>query len=231
MMDDLIQQWRRSLDSLSEPQIDELEDHLREQLTKLDGLELNNEEALTIAAMRCGRPSELAREYVNANPAAVWSRRLMWMVAGYLAVSLINLMVFIPVQNVGIIGWQQLGLPLRWTIALAVLGVSVIMCLVLAVAIPGIIHRTNRGIGISNRYAFLHRWRYAAGGIMLALFLLPWLTGAARIGWSHLMFQGLSNEQIGHVAIAASITSMIIPLAAPLMLWILACALRRHARA
>ncbi|MEM8781796.1 MAG: hypothetical protein AAGE65_02980 [Planctomycetota bacterium] len=58
-----IARWRRSLSGLSRAQRDELEDHLRTNLSAFDGLPLSPQEKAIVAVMRLGRSGRLVREF------------------------------------------------------------------------------------------------------------------------------------------------------------------------
>ncbi|MCY2959140.1 MAG: hypothetical protein NTY35_03160 [Planctomycetota bacterium] len=98
-----IQGWRGALlarEMVRVEDADELEDHLRAEIEDLSALQrggvtaLSPEEVFGIAARRLGRTDALAAEFAKSDPGAVWRRRWIWMLGGYLgigfAVSLIT---------------------------------------------------------------------------------------------------------------------------------------------
>ena len=88
-----IQRWRQALlatEALRAEHVDELEDHLRSEFEQLRVLTrapvLSEEEVFLIATRRLGRVDQLAVEFAKADPGAVWRRRWMWMLGGYLTI-------------------------------------------------------------------------------------------------------------------------------------------------
>ncbi len=85
--------WRIELSgpgSLTQQDIDELENHLRESMDDLAGQKLTAEEAFAVARQRLGNPVSLRDEYQKTNPSRLWSIRVCWMLAGYLSFTLIG---------------------------------------------------------------------------------------------------------------------------------------------
>ena len=82
-----ITKWRDNLaqsETLCESDIDELENHLHEEIEHLTTLKLSEEEAFRIAAHRLGDTGSLAGEFAKVSGAIILSRRLFWMIAGAL---------------------------------------------------------------------------------------------------------------------------------------------------
>lgn len=92
-----IRSWRHTFlerEGTRAEQADELEDHLRQEHERLripkrgDTALLSEEEAFLIAARRLGSTEALAHEFGRSNPGAVWRRRWIWMLTGYLGLRL-----------------------------------------------------------------------------------------------------------------------------------------------
>jgi hypothetical protein len=64
--------------------VDELEEHLREEMVNLERAGLDGEEAFLLAARRLGTAESLGVEFEKVNGASVWLHRLRWMAAGVL---------------------------------------------------------------------------------------------------------------------------------------------------
>jgi hypothetical protein len=85
--------WREQLRQggrCRQEDIDELEEHLREEMTKLERIGLSDEEAFLLAARRLGGVDALREEFEKVNSSSVWLNRLRWMAVGvlmYLGVS------------------------------------------------------------------------------------------------------------------------------------------------
>ena len=68
-----------------DPDLDELEDHLREEIGVLEAAGLSTEEAYLVACRRLGKPEDLSGEFAIADPERRRSFRLSWMIIGALA--------------------------------------------------------------------------------------------------------------------------------------------------
>lgn len=82
-----IREWRARYEasgSFSSQQIDELQDHLHEQVGQLKTTGLSDEEAFLVAAHRLGDVNILAPEYENANPAVMRQRKMVYVLFGAL---------------------------------------------------------------------------------------------------------------------------------------------------
>lgn len=66
----------------------ELETHLRDTITELQGRGLNNEESFWLACRRVGQPDQLGREFAKADPVKLWRERVFWVVLAILGVAL-----------------------------------------------------------------------------------------------------------------------------------------------
>src|SRR4051812_23637656 len=66
----------------------ELETHLRDTVTGLQGRGLSNEESFWLARRRVGRPQELSEEFAKADPAQVWRERVFWMAVALIVIHL-----------------------------------------------------------------------------------------------------------------------------------------------
>jgi len=73
----------RQAESVTQANIDELEGHLREGIAAFVAKGLTEEEAFLVASMRLGEEAVLSQEYGKVNGAAVRSRRIVWMLVGY----------------------------------------------------------------------------------------------------------------------------------------------------
>lgn len=57
----------------------ELETHLRDTVTELQGRGLNSEESFWLACRRVGSPRQLNEEFAKSDPARIWRDRVFWM--------------------------------------------------------------------------------------------------------------------------------------------------------
>ena len=82
--------WRLRFESeheLGREHVDELESHVAESAEELATRGLDAEEAVLIAAHRLGTGDALRAEYAKVHPLDAWSKRVQWMLAGYLGIS------------------------------------------------------------------------------------------------------------------------------------------------
>jgi hypothetical protein len=80
--------WRENLAAegvYGTSDLDELESHLREEISKLTGRALSEQEAFEVACLRMGDAKVMSREFAKVNTGMVFKRRLFWMCAGILA--------------------------------------------------------------------------------------------------------------------------------------------------
>ena len=78
--------WRAQLvdgGSMTNADIVELEEHLRETVSDLVAKGLSEHEAFLVGATRLGDLSTLTKEYGKVNGTFVWRKRVLWMLCGY----------------------------------------------------------------------------------------------------------------------------------------------------
>jgi hypothetical protein len=79
--------WQERLrqgEGCSQDNIDELEEHLREEMAGLAQVGLSSEEAFLLATRRLGGVDILKEEFAKVNTSFVWLNRLRWMAIGVL---------------------------------------------------------------------------------------------------------------------------------------------------
>jgi hypothetical protein len=87
-------EWKTSLaasESYLQSDIDELEGHLREEMSKLDSEELSEQESFWIATQRLGTVKNLDREFRKVNLWFIWQKRMLWLLGGYLFFSILDI--------------------------------------------------------------------------------------------------------------------------------------------
>ncbi len=227
----MICHWRDRLaarGALSGEAIEELEDHLRAEWQNIVSSDLTAEERLLIASHRLGDVDRLAEQFKPVCGAQLWARRLRWMIAGYVLVFALNLVVFTPLKNLQIVGYQIfLDLGTVWSIALTCLGVFLAMAIGLAVAIPWCASRSQRRGGVKSPWSVMTRPWF----LYTAIVGMPWLAVLIhRLGFSISLSRFTSAAEFGRFALADQITSLMIPFAAPLMVLIVASALQKKSQ-
>jgi hypothetical protein len=87
-----VAQWKQSFglsESVTHPDLDELESHLHDQIDTLTLSGLSPQEAFLVARHRIGDLKQVAGEYAKVNGFSIFRRRLQWMLVGILAYMLI----------------------------------------------------------------------------------------------------------------------------------------------
>ncbi|QDV27580.1 hypothetical protein [Aureliella helgolandensis] len=169
-----IESWKRSFGNnhaIGSEEALELESHLRDLTTELCQSGLSEREAFMIGTMRLGHPSELECEFAKISPAAHWQRRVLWMLTGYIAMTvggaIISTMVAIAGTGVAILGLNGTATGVAM---LAVLALGWIGLLVL-------IQRHSQNTSTDrNRFSF--KWGVAAVALLM---LSPLLTGSGGV--------------------------------------------------
>jgi hypothetical protein len=80
-----IESWRQELaaqPNLASDDRRELETHLRDAIAGFQQRGLNDEESFWLARRRVGQPQQLGEEFVKADPAKAWRKRIFWMSLG-----------------------------------------------------------------------------------------------------------------------------------------------------
>ncbi|MBN1506668.1 MAG: hypothetical protein JW955_07470 [Sedimentisphaerales bacterium] len=100
-----IEQWRGDLadtEALGNPDVRELESHLREEMEHLKAVPLSDEEASLVARHRLGDTAALKREFSKVNVHRSFLQRLTWGIMGVLlyfaALALANAVSVLPVR-------------------------------------------------------------------------------------------------------------------------------------
>jgi hypothetical protein len=87
-LNEKIKIWRSDLalqQALEKSDIDELENHLRDEIEQLAESKLTKEESFIVAAHRIGRSDSLSEEFAKVNTSILWRKRLFWIGAVVLA--------------------------------------------------------------------------------------------------------------------------------------------------
>lgn len=82
-----VRQWKETMTRggvQTAEDLQELESHLRDEISSLHGSGLSEEEAFLVAARRLGSPAALAAESSKTNHLGLWRYRIYWMAGGVL---------------------------------------------------------------------------------------------------------------------------------------------------
>jgi hypothetical protein len=94
-LDKSILEWKQSFQqgsSIDQGSIEELESHLRESVAELHRKGLNDEESFFVAINRLGQASSLKAEFTKNSPLGANQDRLIWMLSGYLGITLCGIL-------------------------------------------------------------------------------------------------------------------------------------------
>lgn len=203
-LDDAMREWRTCMvqqGTTSQPDMDELESHLRDDIEQLVDKDLSVEEAYLVGIHRLGAPPELSAEFGKINGARVWTRRLLWMLSGYLAIGLILSLYAAAVQWVsagamisGLVGSSSGHLVLRG--AMLVMGLLAVMLLGFT---PG-----GRDLLMRSGDRILFWGRHHPGMLLTGAFVLYAGIRIAGFGRSLLLARAVGVESFGQEALAAA---------------------------
>lgn len=211
-----VKQWRRSLEVQSEifaTDIDELEDHLREEFTALKSLGLLDDEAFLISTRRLGTAGKLCSEFSIADPKLRRNSRLSWMITGALALVFLHLTTqtltnfstgfFIHLQ--GINGFTRSHDWLSWA--------------------TGVFQITILGLGGMYIWRLLtvdrisHRLRsFNRKTVILISLIFPILVLAARIASKTFMVRVLAREEFMDIALTSAYINLAAIFVLPVLL-------------
>jgi hypothetical protein len=91
-----IRRWREGLaeaPGLRDEDFDEMECHLQDSVRELQTRGLSEEEAFAIAMRRVGSAASLTAEFGKLNSSAIWIDRMLWMLIGWVSVSIVQSMM------------------------------------------------------------------------------------------------------------------------------------------
>ena len=92
-IDQAVDAWRARLLNGGDCQAadaEELETHLRAAVDELIETGLDEEEAFLVATHRLGHVSSLADEFSKVNSLFVWRQRLLWLMGGYILITVLH---------------------------------------------------------------------------------------------------------------------------------------------
>ena len=222
-----IAQWKEQLRqdaAINAASIDELTDHLRTEVDGLGKAGLTEEEAMLIATRRIGQPTAISAEFRKTNPASIWGSRLFWMVGGYFACLLLNAAMFLPAGILQVIAYDKIGVSPQWNTALSCLGISIVIAVLLAIAIP-----CFTALQRKDKLPMAKPMTPVRAFWMLSFFMLAALAAKACI--QVLMFSSLySYGSSDRVISSYTAVGTLVPFAGPLLLLILAGVLSQKSR-
>lgn len=80
-------------EQINPTEIEELRNHLEDEIENCKNQNLTEEEAFMVANHRLGSVDRLEQEYQMVHPNRIWQSRFIWMITGFIAVTVLNTIV------------------------------------------------------------------------------------------------------------------------------------------
>jgi len=210
-----IRSWREHLAGegvYSPSDLDELESHLREEMTTLARTGLSEQETFAVACMRAGDSKDLSPEFAKVNGGMVFRSRLFWMGVGVLGYGLVVMLASVVSKGAILMAASA---SLRGH-ALGILDESVSV-LALAIGILGLLVAVRKGPGSLTSPAWLHSTRGRIGLFAgLAVLSLALLAGQNLLTMGTTRLLGPSD--IGEIHLVAAYVNLFWWMAGSLLL-------------
>ncbi len=228
-IDQRIENWRDALrrsETFGAGDLDELEDHLRDEITNLATVGLSEDEAFDVARRRLGSVDALDTEFRKINDRAIWARRIQWMLAGYLAV----LFVRAAIQVVGGVS-VSIGAAYGMTGS----GLAVVYGSACAAGTAGFLFlltaKTRTGV-----LSFVDRAQKWARSLKGALFILATAVLVVAVGRillaapAFLTYRYLGTQELAVFSVWSGVLNLIVAVLMPAMLLAVIIAIDRRYR-
>lgn len=217
-LNEAIVQWRAALKAQPNfrgSDLDELEDHLREEILALKGSGLTEEEIFLVSSRRLGKPEDLNGEFAIADPATRRNFRLRWMVTGALALIFLWLATDVLTNfGAGAMSWipgpnPSLASPGR-------LGGLIGVIKLLSVGMGALLIWRWMATDHSSR-----RLRSLSGGAVVAVsILLAFLVLATRMGSKIFLVRDIPQEGLLNLSMASAWINLFLMFLLPAILLI-----------
>lgn len=126
-----IKDWRlifKQSEQFLDAEIDELENHLMDEISALKSKELNDEEAFMVANHRLGTLHTLKAEYQKVHPNRLWQKRFLWMLMGFVFFILLKSTVDLTAKTVVLLtSFFTVNLTLLYYIEIFTAGICLIV--------------------------------------------------------------------------------------------------------
>lgn len=189
-----IENWNQAFgksDVMSAEGSSELEEHLRELIVDLNKCGLSQREAFIVGTDRLGHPSELEQEFAKVSVAAQWRRRVFWMLAGYIGMTVFGAIVSAVVAITGT-GMAMAG------VGGTVSGVVMNAVMLLAwIGIPVVTFRQLEPLGVCREHLSV-KWLVAVGAVLI---VAPIVTFGGRIAQARLVASSWYGESMVYLNI------------------------------
>lgn len=206
-----IRSWRDSFgESLRAEDLNELEEHLRAQVTALSGGELTEQEAFLVAHSRMGQNGELASEFAKVHAGSMWIGRLQWMILGFLGFSAL---VIASRVATGVTAW---GASMFEVGAAGSIGATALVQVLGLMVLVWVLFRTVRSTLFAGRRLVL---------LALLFALLAPVLVVGRGALSIIQARTMTPEEMGYVIVHQSyvgtIATVVFPIALALVVFVL----------
>jgi hypothetical protein len=215
-----IRQWRDSLGRSPQfraENLDELEAHLRDSVSTLQGGGLSDEEAFLVATRRLGSAAALAPEFSKVNAREIWLNRLLWMLLGIQLWGLIGSVsgmlstagYYLLVGGMTLFGYQIESAPSHTLLgnvavapAVSFFSMSVLTLLAVTAGIGWLLRWKSSGV---SRAARRRGW-LVAGAVAVCLVML--LRTVIAVAGTTVLARMLPQEALGTAMSSMSLASL-----------------------
>ncbi len=197
-LDDLVDSWKqraRECESLRSNDILELEQHLRDSVDSLSTTGLDIQESFIVALHRIGNTDQLGIEFNKTNGGFVWSRRIFWMVGGYILLMLARLTIDAFVDAFQLVV-NSLGLTPKLA---AILGASLTVAIWLGLLRLMCSTASGSSAYLRTRIPDFSRW--SAIWLSASILLVYVVAYASKLTSHFVMFRSLGTNDFSQMAI------------------------------
>jgi len=204
-----IQRWRENLGrspSFESDNLEELESHLRDSISSLEGKGLSLAEAFLIAVRRIGAGDAVESEFGKVNTRSVWLDRFLWMLVGYQVWRLVTSGVDVLSKNVLFFGMYGFGHHFESALVSNFYPVPVVSFLIVQLA--GFVGSLaaclwlfrHRGEHLARWFGWWLRNPWSLGlafGVLCLISIMPWLMNA---GFYALLATSVDSKALSEIA-------------------------------
>jgi hypothetical protein len=218
-----IQRWRENLSQSPQfraENLDELEAHLRDSISTMQGQRLTDEEVFLVATRRLGGVHALEPEFAKINAREVWLNRALWMLIGIQLVWIIRTVCGLTELAVTL-GLRSAGFPFRST------GFgfhAVLLIIVQLMTVAGIVAALYWLVGRKPRYL---SWLAQARGVGIVLVVSVMMVAAGSRIIPVAFMKGLSPQEMGAVGYAMMLSGIVLSIAQTIALPVFTVVLAR----
>ncbi|MHC4744052.1 MAG: permease prefix domain 1-containing protein [Planctomycetota bacterium] len=214
-LNEQITKWRTSLaesEKCSKADIDELENHLREEIDNLTPAGLSQQEAFAIAKGRLGDTASLEDEFAKVNGGYMFRNRLFWMAAGAFAYLVAGCLAGAS-GNAGAFIGSQAGLGAYSAAAVGIAAGALAYGVILLLAC--LTCRPDSRLFRFSRFTGNRRDKIV---LFASLVVMVLALGGVTVLFSALMTRTMGKDDIGRLALVSSCVRLTLRILLPTVL-------------